>query len=115
MKTKLYRRFVKKVIAALGITRKQLFSRDFKSCIMSPHVFDVMTHKLTKDTSSLIVLGHKHPLSQIWKSYDFHPRWLLKYWKHSRHKAYVQMKLDLGYKLEEIILDVLSNRPKSKI
>ena len=110
MKAKLYRKFVKAVCADFKIIREQLFSRNYMSCVMQPRKYDLHTHSLVDDTSELMVLTHRHPLSQVWECYDFHTRWLVKYWKHSHWKPYIQMKLDLGFTLEDILTDILHKK-----
>jgi len=108
MKAKLYRKFVKLVCADFKITREQLFSRHYGPCVMQPHKYDLHTHSLVVDTSWMMVLTYQHPLSQVWECYDFHTRWLAKYWKYSHWKPYIQMKLDLGFRLEDVLQEIVS-------
>ena len=55
----------------------------------------------------MIVFSTKHPLSQAWNALDMHSRWFIKYWRNSHWKSYIQTKIDLGYKEEDIVLEVL--------
>ena len=97
MKTKLYKKFVTLVCDDFKISRKQLFSRDFDERLIQCYAFNLNDKKLKKCDTLTIVL-HKHPLSQIWNALCFHERWLFKYWKHSRWKSLIQIKLDIGQK-----------------
>ena len=114
MKTRLYRKFVKLVCKDLGITRKQLFSRYFIDCVFPCYKFNLKTRVIERDGSHLIVLSTKHPLSQVWDAVDMHTRWFIKYWRNSHWKPYVQTKIDLGCKEEDVVLEVLK-RNSSKI
>lgn len=95
MKTKLYHKFVKIFCNSYKISRQQLFSRNFDECIMFPHTLNISTGNLIKDDSRLMVLDRRKPLSMTWQCYDFHTRWLIKYWKHSHHKHEIKIRLDL--------------------
>ena len=114
MKTRLYRKFVKLVCKDLGITRKQLFSRYFIACVFPCYKLNLKTRVIEKDDSRLIVLSTKHPLSQVWDAVDMHTRWFIKYWCNSHWKPYIQTKIDLGCKEEDVVLEVLK-RNSSKI
>ena len=107
MKTKLYKKFVKLLCKDLGITRKQLFSRDFNDCVFPCYTVNLKTRMIEKDSSRLTVLTTKHPLSQAWDALDMHARWFIKYWRNSHWKPYIQTKIDLGYKEEDAVLEVL--------
>ena len=107
MKTKLYKKFVKLICKDLGITRKKLFSRDFNECVFPCYTFNFKTRMIEKDSSRLIVLSTKHLLSQAWDSLDMHSRWFINYWRNSHWKSYIQTKIDLGYKEEDVVLEVL--------
>ena len=107
MKTKLYRKFVKLVCKDLGISRKQLFSRDFNDSMFPCYKFNLKTYKIEKDDNRLIVLSTKYPLSQVWDAGDMHTRWFIKYWRNSHWKSYVQTKIDFGRKEEDVVLEVL--------
>ena len=112
MKTKLYKKFVNSVCKDLGISRKQLFSRDFNDFVLPCYKFNLKTYKIEKDCGRLIVLSIKHPLSQIWDAVDMHTRWFIKHWRNSHWKPYVQMRLDLGEKLNDILTSILRNEAK---
>ena len=107
MKTKLYKKFVKLLCKGLRITRKQLFSRDFNECVFPCYTFNFKTRMIVKVREKLIVLSTKHPLSQAWDALDMHSRWFIKYWRNSHWKSYIQTKIDLGYKEEDVVLEVL--------
>ena len=107
MKTKLYKKFVKLLCKGLRITRKQLFSRDFNECVLPCYMFDFKTRMIKKYVNHLIVLSTKHPLSQAWNALAMHARWFIKYWRNSHWKPYIQTKIDLGYKEEDAVLEVL--------
>lgn len=109
MKTKLYKKFVKLLCKDLRITRKQLFSRDFNECecVFPCYTFNFKTRMIVKVEEKLIVLSTKHPLSQAWDALDMHSRWFIKYWRNSHWKPYIQTKIDLGYKEEDAVLEVL--------
>lgn len=112
MKVKLYKKFVSFVCKALKVTRKQLFSREYENCVLPNYTFNFRNTKGRKHfvkSSSLSLLTHLHPLSQIWKAYDYKTSWLLKYWKHSHWKHVIRVKLDLGEDLYEVIANVLNN------
>ena len=111
MKTKLYHKFVKITCKSLGITRQQLFSRKFDPCILDVYKFND-NFVLVKDPSKLVVIGTRHPLSQLYDCYQVHRKWLVKYWKHSHWKPYIQMRLDLGEKLNDILASILRNEAK---
>ena len=114
MKTKLYKKFVKLVCKDIGISRKQLFSRDFNDFLFPCYKFNLKISKIEKDYSRMIVVSTKHPLSQLWDAVDMHTRWFVKYWRNSHWKPYVQTKIDFGYKEEDAVLEVLK-RNSSKI
>ena len=98
MKTKLYRKFVKVACQDLKVSRKQLFAREFKSCVFPVYrMTDFQTRKIERDTSRLIVLLKRNPLSQIYDAVDMHRRWVSRHWrKLSRHRAFIQVNVDLG-------------------
>ena len=112
MKTRLYRKFVKLVCKNFDISRKQLFSREYKDCITPVYKYDLEAKLLKRDAFRLMVFGKDHPLSTVWKSYAINIQWLLKYWKYSRHRAFVQTKLDLGYSIDDAIAEVVKIYPK---
>ena len=114
MKTKLYKKFVKLLCKDLGITRKQLFSRDFNDCVFPRYTFNFKTRMIVRVREKLIVLSTKHPLSQAWDTLAMHARWFIKYWRNSHWKSYIQTKIDLGYKEEDVVLEVLK-RNSSRI
>ena len=107
MKTKLYKKFVKLLCKDLGITRKQLFSRDFNDCVFPRYTFNFKTRMIAEVGGKMIVFSTKHPLSQAWDALDMHSRWFIKYWRNSHWKSYIQTKIDLGYKEEDAVLEVL--------
>ena len=107
MKTKLYKKFVKLLCKGLRITRKQLFSRDFDDRVFPCYMFNFKTRMIKKDGNHLIILSTKHPLSQAWDAFDMHTKWFIKYWRNSHWKPYIQTKIDLGYKEEDAVLEVL--------
>ena len=107
MKTKLYKKFVKLLCKDLGITRKQLFSRDFNDRVLPCYTFNFETRMIAEVGGKMIVFSTKHPLSQAWDALDMHARWFIKYWRNSHWKSYIQTKIDLGYKEEDIVLEVL--------
>ena len=112
MKTKLYKKFLKLVCKSLKISKKMLFARDFNEFIIAHYQFNVIKRKLEIDDSALSILNVKHPLSHMYKTFDFHTKWLLKYWRHSHWKPYVQMKIDLGIREEDAVLDILQGKVK---
>ena len=114
MKTKLYKKFVKLLCKDLGITRKQLFSRNFNDSVFPCYTFNFKTRMIVKVGEKLIVLSTKRPLSQAWDALDMHSRWFIKYWRNSHWKSYIQTKIDLGYKEEDVVLEVLK-RNSSRI
>ena len=115
MKTKLYKKFVKLLCKDLGITRKQLFSRDFNDRVFPCYTFNFETRMIAEVGGKMIVFSTKHPLSQAWDALDMHSRWFIKYWRNSHWKSYIQTKIDLGYKEEEdAVLEVLK-RNSSRI
>ena len=107
MKTKLYKKFVKLLCKDLGITRKQLFSRDFNDRVFPCYTVNLKTRMIVKVREKLIVLSTKHPLSQAWNALAMHARWFIKYWRNSYWNPYIQTKIDLGYKEEDAVLEVL--------
>ena len=112
MKTKLYKKFIKRACKLLKISKKQLFNREFKSCVLLCCKFNATTKKLDTDLSRLVVLEHKHPLSQLWDACDGHTAWLFKYWRYSHWKPYIQTKIDLGMKEHDAIVDVVQGKVK---
>lgn len=112
MKIKLYKRFVKIVCKSLGISKKQLFARDYNECVCYCYEFDIKTETLTRDLNRLIVISYKHPLSQLWDAYCFHKKWLLKHWRFSHWKPYIQTKIDLGENEKDAIIDVIQGKVK---
>ena len=107
MKTKLYKKFVKLLCKDLGVTRKQLFSRDFNDRVFPCYTLNFETRVIVEVGGKMIVFSTKHPLSQAWDALDMHSRWFIKYWRNSHWKSYIQTKIDLGYKEEDIVLEVL--------
>ena len=107
MKVKLYRKFVRFVCKSLKISKQQLFSRDFSEKILYVYGFNLATKSVARDYSKLNILHHRNPLSQIWNAFCFHERWLFKYWKYCHLKYFIQMKIDLGLKEDDIIVDLL--------
>jgi len=112
MKTRLYRKFVRLVCKDFDISRKQLFSREYKDCVVPVYKYDIEARMLKRDAFKLAIFGKHHPLSTVWESYDVNIRWLLKYWKYSRHRAFVQTKLDLGYTIDDAIAEVVKICPR---
>ena len=110
VKVKLYKKFVSRVCKNFGITRKQLFSREYKDCVIPHYIYDMRARKSSRDSNSLSLLTRKCPLSQVWKALDFKPRWLLSYWKHSHWRDYIQVRLDLGEDFDDILVDVLNSK-----
>ena len=96
MKVKLYKKYVKRVCRCLGITRKQLFSRRFETKIIYHWKYDIDNRKFVKVDSLISCVDDMHPLSQLWKVSDMHSAWLMKYWKYSHYKYYIQAQIDLG-------------------
>lgn len=109
MKTRLYRKFVKLVCKSLGISKKQFFARDYK-CICHCYAFDIKTEIFKLDLNRLIVLSYRNPLSQLWDAYCFHKKWLLKYWRFSHWKPYIQTKIDLGENKKDAIIDIIQGK-----
>lgn len=114
MKTKLYKKFVKLVCKILGISRKQLFSREFHNYVVQCSKFELITKKIVEDPMALHIIRNIHPLYDAWQAWDFHVAWFFKYWQYSNWKAYVQIQLDLGIKEDDILIDILTNKRKSK-
>ena len=114
MKTKLYKKFVKLLCKDLGITRKQLFSRDFNDRVFPCYTFNFETRVIVEVGGKMIVFSTKHPLFQAWDTLDLHSSWFIKYWRNSHWKSYIQTKIDLGYKEEDVVLEVLK-RNSSRI
>ena len=107
MEVKLYRKFVKQACKVLRVSRKQLFSRDFNDdCVLKCCKFNCTTKKLEDDPTRLVVLNPTKPLSALWKACDGHSRWVFKYWRHSHWKPYVQTKIDLGFKEDEVLASI---------
>lgn len=98
MKTGLYRKFVKAVCRDLEVSRKRLFARDFGECAFPVYrMTDFRTRKIERDTSRLVVVQKRTPLSQIYDAADMHRRLVSKCWrKLSRHRAFIQVSVDLG-------------------
>lgn len=113
MKIKLYKKFIKLICKQFKISKKQLFSKDFKEYIIPYYKYNFSTKLLEQDSNKFYVLSYRQPLSQIWKALDFHTRWLIKYWKYSHWKAYIQIKLDVNDEMNEIddiIYDILNSK-----
>lgn len=110
MKVKLYRRFVSSVCKLLRMSRKQLFNRLYVACILGNYAYDIHCKKLIKDINKISLLSHKCPLSQIWKYYDLRSVYFVSYWKHSHWRHFIQIRLDLGEKLDDIFVDVLNSK-----
>lgn len=106
MKTKLYKKFIKRVCKLLKISKKQLFNRDFTPRVLKCYTFNRETKKLDFDPFHLIVLEHKRPLSQLWVACDGHCAWLFKHWKHSHWREYIQTRIDLGEEEDHVVADV---------
>lgn len=106
MKVKLYGKFVKRACKLLRISREQLFAREFSGCVLMQYKFNCETKKLDRDISRLEVLQHRCPLSQMWRACDGHTAWLFKHWRHSHWKPYVQTKIDLGFKEDEVLASI---------
>lgn len=112
MKTKLYKKFIKRVCKLLKISKKQLFNRNFAPVMMQQCVFNLTTKNIDVDFSQLIVLEHHHPLAQLWDACDGHHAWLCKYWRYSHWKPYIQTKIDLGMEEDDAIASIFQGRVK---
>ena len=110
MKTTLYKKFVKLICKDIGISRKQLFSRDFNDFVFPCFKFNSQTCKIEKDYSRVIVVSTEHPLSQLWDAIDMHTIWFIKYWRNSHWRPYIQTMIDLGHKEEDVVLEVLKKK-----
>ena len=110
MKTRLYRRIVKKVCKLLKISRQQLFSRDFNEYVLICHKYNMQTKELEGNDNRLLIFSRQCPLSQVWKSGDYTKRFLLKYWQHSHWKQFINMRLDLGEKLDSILKSIIEKK-----
>lgn len=113
MKTKLYKKFIRRACKLLRISREQLFAREFSGCVLMQYKFNCETKKLDRDISRLEVLQHKCPLSQMWRACDGHTAWLFKHWKHSKHKYEIKMRLALGQELSDVLSDIASRRKRT--
>ena len=112
MKTKLYHKFIKAVCSDFKISRQQLFSRHFRDMVFTGYMYDFDCHKLAANNSVLHILSRTCPLSQVWNAFDKSTTCLLKYWKHSRWKSYIQIQLDLGKDIESVVQDILKKKNK---
>ena len=110
MKTKLYKKYLKLVCASLGISKKQLFAKDFKECVIHCYKYNIAARDIERDKYHLMILDAEHPLSQMWDAFDMHVRWFLKYWRHSHWKPFIQMKMDLGIPEDNAVLDILDRK-----
>lgn len=108
MKVKLYRRFVSRVCKLLGLSRKQIFNRLYDECLLYNYAYDMHCKKLIKDNNKISLLSRKCPLSKIWKCRDLRLVYLVSYWKHSHWRYFIQVRLDLGEKLDDILVDILN-------
>ena len=111
MKTKLYKKYVKQVCKNLKHSRKQLFSKDYlRPFVVYVHKLDFVTKKFVKDKDMLEVICKPKILSSLWNTLDIRTAYLLAHWKHSHWKPYVQMHLDLGEKLEDVVEGIVKAR-----
>ena len=113
MKVKLYKKFVSWACDVLKISRTQLFNREYRNCVILCYKYSIYAKKSYRDSSILCLLTRHHPLSQLWKALDFKTEWLVAYWKHSHWKPFIQVKLDLGEDLYEILASVLNSKEKA--
>ena len=113
MKVKLYKKFVSRACDILKMSRTQLFNRKYRDCVIPCYKYGIYAKKLYKDSSILYLLTNHHPLSQVWKALDFKTKWLVAYWKHSHWKHFIQVKLDLGEDLYEILAGILNIMEKA--
>lgn len=98
MKTGLYRKFAKAACRDLEVSRKRLFARDFGECAFPAcRMTDFRTRKIERDTSRLVVVQKRTPLSRTYDAVDMRRRRVSKRWrKLSRHRAFIQAGVDLG-------------------
>lgn len=81
---------------------------------MFKYKYSLERHKWQRDSSCLIVIDTKsHVLNQIWENYDLDFEYTLKHWKHSHWRSFVQINLDLGYSIEDIV-DKIVNFKRNK-
>ena len=106
MKTALYQKFIKVACKDLGVSRKQLFARDFNCGVFPVYkMTDFKTRKIEQDTSKLIVLQKRNPLSQMYDAVDMHRRWVSKHWKNlKRHRPFIQLLVDCGMSEHEAVM-----------
>ena len=98
------------VCKSMNISRHQLFSRKIKQTILHIYHFDIFTEKHELDNYKLSILQLRNPLSQMWECHDVGTWWLFRYWKHSHWRDYIQLKLDLGLKLKNILAEILKRK-----
>ena len=104
MKVKLYKKFVSRACDILKMSRIQLFNREYRN-----HVIPCCRYGIY----ALCLITNHHSLSQLWKALDLKIQWLVAYWKHSHWKHFIQVKLDLGEDLYEILAGVLNSMEKA--
>ena len=117
MKTRLYKKLVKFACRLVNVTKSQLFHGRYGSFVLYTYRYNFAKRKMDRN-DSLVIVGDnkaygKPLLSAVWNDIDLSTKWLMKYWKHSRWKSYVQMRLDFGEKLEDVIKDVAKTRKVS--
>lgn len=114
MKVKLYKKLIKRICRSMHISRKQLFSRDFSPMMLFKYKYSLERHKWQRDRSCLVVIDSKsHVLNEIWEYSDLDFEYTRKHWKHSHWRLFVQVNLDLGYSIEDIV-DKIVNFKRNK-
>jgi len=115
MKIKLYKKLVKIACKLANVTKSQLFSGSYGPFVLYRYIYNFAKRTLDRNDSLVIVKGGnkaegKLLLSAVWNDTNLSTKWLMKYWKHSRWKPYVQMHLDLGEKLEDVVESIVKMR-----
>ena len=114
MKTRLYKKLVKFACRLANVTKSQLFSGRYRPFMLYTYTYNFAKRKMNRNDSLVIVSDNKaygKPLLfAVWNDTDFSTKWLMKYWKHSHWKPYVQMRLDLGEKLEDVVEGIVKAR-----
>lgn len=102
MKTKLLRKLKAKI-------KKNLVG-DGGNFVLRPHIYDPVKAKFVADNNKLIYVNVAKPIAPVvWKELDLRTAYFMKYWKNSRFKDLIKVRVDLGEKLKDVLIEIVKS------
>ena len=102
MKTKLLRKLNAKI--------KKHLTGDGGDFVFTPHTYDPVKAEFVANDSRLIYVNAAKPIAPVvWKELDLRSAYFMKYWKSSRFKDLIKVRIDLGEKLKDVLIEIVKS------